>query len=59
MKRIILFVTLLIILVIPTIKVNAVDISELICDHDNVYDIKKKSSNMNLEKIKKMGSILR
>ena len=46
MKRIALLLTLLIVLAIPTIKVNAVDISELICDNDNVYDIKKKASNM-------------
>ena len=34
----------------PSYKVYAVDISELICDDDNVYDIKKKASNKVVQK---------
>lgn len=46
MKKVLFFLFAALVLIVPSYKVYAVDISELICDDDNVYDIKKKASNI-------------
>jgi len=46
MRKLIIYIVLFIAFVVPSINVNAIDISKLICDDDNVYDIKKKAMNM-------------